>query len=388
VNSGQERGTILCLTFNDFPNKDAGSVRLLALTKALTKIGHTIKVISMGKNAINGWQQLDDDVYHMSVRNTMNGKISLLKSYLKFNTYVNREIDEIDDLKAVFAFNTMFYVFDNRRLKKLGVPLVYDSTEWYNACEFRQGIFSPEYISNSLIVKQKMRKPWRVIAISRLLEEHYRKKGLQVKKIPAVMDVEAFPHSEYVPSEKIKIVYAGSPGKKDALYMIIQGLASLASNKKNIFELRIIGATREQFVEQNEVQEIPDNVLFLGRVPRERVLEELSTADFTTFLRDNKLRFVNAGFPSKLAESMSMGVPVITNLTSDLADYLSDGNDAIIVEGFTSKDYASALIKVSEMPKEKIVEMHEKAKKTAIECFDYSNYVEDLETLIIGEVTK
>ena len=388
MNSGQERGTILCLTFNDFPNKDAGSVRLLALTKALTEIGYTIKVISMGKNAINGWQQLDDGFYHMSVRNTMNGKISLLKSYLKFNTYVNREIDEIDDLKAVFAFNTMFYVFDNRRLKKLGVPLVYDSTEWYNACEFRQGVFSLEYISNSLIVKQKMRNPWRVIAISRLLEEHYKKKGLQVKRIPAVMDLKSFPHSEYVPGDKIKIVYAGSPGKKDALYMIIQGLASLSSPLKNRFELRIIGATKEQFIEQNEAQEIPDNVLFFGRVPRERVLEELSTADFTTFLRDNKMRFVNAGFPSKLAESMSMGVPVITNLTSDLAEYLSDGEDAVIVEGFTSKDYATALIKVSEMSKEKRVEMHGKAKKTAIECFDYSNYAEDLEKLITGGDTK
>lgn len=382
------KGTVICLTFNNFPNQDAGSVRLLAFAKGMAGSGYTVKIISMGKNAVNGWQQVEDGIYHMSVRNTMYGNISLLISYLKFNSYVRRELDEIYDLRAVFVFNTFFYVFDNRRLKKIGVPLIYDSTEWYNACEFKQRFFSFEYISNSIIVKYKMRKPWKIIAISRLLEQHYQKKGLEVKRISAVMDVNAFPCVEYKPNSKIKVVYAGSPGKKDALYMIIEGVSLLPEVVRNNFDFRIIGSTKAQFIEQNRAQKIPTNVTFVGRLPREQVISELATADFTTFLRDDMMRFVNAGFPSKLAESMSMGVPVITNLTSDLADYLSNGENAIIVERFTSKAYATALIKVSEMPKEKIIEMHEKAKTTAVECFDYSNCVEDLENLITGDAAK
>ena len=367
-----KKGTILGLTFNNFPNQDAGSVRLLAIAKALVAANYNIKVISMCKNVTNGWQELEDGIFHMSVRDTRGGKISLIKSYLKYNAYVNREIDEIKDLKAVFAFNTMFYVFNNARLKRLGVPLIYDSTEWYNACEFRQGIFSPEYISNSIIVKHKMRKPFRIIAISRLLEEHYKKKGLRVKRIPAVMDVSSFPEPKYVPNEKIKVVYAGSPGKKDALYMIIEGLNLVPDAVKNKFEFRVIGATQQQFIEQNGMQEIPENVVFMGRVPREQVIQELLTADFTTFLRDDKMRFVNAGFPSKLAESMSMGVPVITNLTSDLSYYFVNEENAVVVDGFSSEKYA-------------IVKMHLAAKTTADKYFDYSNYINDLENLILCE---
>lgn len=384
----QKKGTVLCLTFNNFPNNDAGSIRLLALAKGIVELGYDIKIISMSKDATNGWRQIEDGIDHMSLRDTSNGVFSLIKSYCSFNASVNREIDRMDNIKAIFVFNTMWFVFNNRRLKKLAVPLIYDSTEWYNACEFKQRFFSFEYISNSIVVKYEVRKPWKVIAISRLLAKHYQKKRLEVKRIPAVMDVNSFPYVEYKPNSKIKVVYAGSPGKKDALYMIIEGLSLLPEGVRSKFDFRIIGSTKTQFIEQNEVQTIPANVTFVGRLPREQVISELAEADFTTFLRDNRMRFVNAGFPSKLAESMSMGVPVITNLTSDLADYLSDGEDAIIVENFTSKDYADALLKVSEMQKEKLVEMHGKAKKTAIECFDYSNYAEDLENLITGGDTK
>jgi len=386
VNIENKKGTVLCLTFNNFSSKDAGSVRLLAMVKALVKSEYNIKIISMEKSIPNGWQQLEDGIFHMSVRNTINGRFSLLKSYLKFNSYVNREIDGIDDLKAVIIFNTMFYVFDNRMLKKLNVPLIYDSTEWYNACEFRQGIFSPEYISNSIIVKHKMRKPWRIIAISRFLEDHYKKKGLYTKRIPAVMDVSAFPYVEYIPNEKLKVIYAGSPGKKDALYMIIQGLHSLPSVVKNRFEFRIIGITREQFIDQNSMPEISENVTFIGRIPREQVIEELLTADFTTFMRDGKLRFINAGFPSKLAESMSMGVPVITNLTSDLSEYLVNGENSVVVKEFSSEEYARAIGAIAGMSADKLVKMHKAAKETAIKYFDASNYVNDLEDLILSEI--
>lgn len=381
-NRRNNKGTILCLTFNNFPNKDAGSVRLLAIAKALIEAGYEIKVISMGKDAPDHWQKIEEKLFHMSVRNTNDEKISLLKSYLQFNSFVNKEIEIIKDIKAVFAFNVMFYVIDNKYLKKLGVPLIYDSTEWYNACEFKQGIFSPEYISNSIIVNHKIRKPWKVIAISRLLENHYKSRRLVVKRIPAVMDVNAFPSTEYTSRKIIKVIYAGSPGKKDALHLIIQGFASLPLSIRNRFCYKIIGVTKEEFADNNKLLEIPSNVVFMGKVTREKVIEELNTADFTTFMRDSRLRFVNAGFPSKLAESMSAGVPVITNLTSDLSEYLVNGVNSVIVDEFSSDKYAKALTVVATLTPNKIVEMHKAAKITAKRFFDYSNFINDLEDLI------
>ena len=286
-------------------------------------------------------------------------------------------------LVSIALIILMFYIFKNRQLKKLGISLIYDSTEWYNACEFRLGILAPEYISNALIVRKMIKKPWKVIAISSFLEEHYKKKKIIVERVPAVMDIQSFPNrEEYVPEGKIKVVYAGSPGKKDALYLIVQGVSMLPDVVREKFEFKIIGATKEQYIEQNGEQDIPENITFFGRLPRKRVIEELGDANFTTFLRDNNLRFVRAGFPSKLAESMSMGVPVITNLTSDLAMYLRDGENAVIVDGFSSEAYAKALSSVVDMEKGQITEMHKAARETARNNFDYSNYVKNMESLI------
>lgn len=184
------------------------------------------------------------------------------------------------------------------------------------------------------------------------------------------------------------MIYAGSPGKKDALHLVVEGVTLVPPEVRDRFEFRIIGATKEQFIEQNGEKNIPGNIAFLGSVPREQVIEELQRADFTTFLRDSNLRFVNAGFPSKLAESMSMGVPVITNLTSDLAIYLRNGDNCIIVEEFSGMAYAKALCVVATLENDKLVSMHESSKETARNSFDFSNYVEDIEYLIVGEKQK
>ena len=39
-----------------------------------------------------------------------------------------------------------------------------------------------------------------------------------------------------------------------------------------------------------------------------------------------------AGFPTKFVESISCGVPVIMNDTSDIRQYLSDGKNGILIE--------------------------------------------------------
>jgi hypothetical protein len=50
---------------------------------------------------------------------------------------------------------------------------------------------------------------------------------------------------------------------------------------------------------------------------------ELMNSDFTLLLRENN-ESNNAGFPTKVAESISLGVPPLLNFTSDIKDYLYD----------------------------------------------------------------
>lgn len=59
---------------------------------------------------------------------------------------------------------------------------------------------------------------------------------------------------------------------------------------------------------------------FRGRQPNQLVLKRIAECDFSIFFRD-ETRVTLAGFPSKLAESISCGTPVISNKMVSLENY-------------------------------------------------------------------
>lgn len=50
-----------------------------------------------------------------------------------------------------------------------------------------------------------------------------------------------------------------------------------------------------------------------------------------TILKGVAQRYAQAGFPTKLVESFSLGVPILTNLTSDIGQYVRDSLDGVIL---------------------------------------------------------
>jgi glycosyltransferase involved in cell wall biosynthesis len=93
-------------------------------------------------------------------------------------------------------------------------------------------------------------------------------------------------------------------------------------------------------------------------------------------------RFANAGFPTKVVESLSMGIPVICNYTSDLSEYLRDGHEAIICKDHYPPAIAEALRKVLELTPEQRAQMRVEARARAEKDFDYRNYSKPLDEFI------
>ena len=58
---------------------------------------------------------------------------------------------------------------------------------------------------------------------------------------------------------------------------------------------------------------------------------EIMNSDFTILLRDSKVS-TNAGFPTKVSESLALGVPVLSNITSDLCNYIIDGKNGFVLK--------------------------------------------------------
>ena len=75
---------------------------------------------------------------------------------------------------------------------------------------------------------------------------------------------------------------------------------------------------------------------------RANALQIVRAADFTVLLRPDA-RFAHAGFPTKLVESLSLGVPVLANVTSDISEYVRDGREGILLAGPTREAFAAGL---------------------------------------------
>ena len=101
----------------------------------------------------------------------------------------------------------------------------------------------------------------------------------------------------------------------------------------------------------------------------------LKEMDFSVLLRPAQERYAKAGFPTKVVEAMSHGVAMLCNPSSDLADYLKDGENALLCCGQDEDSVRKALLRASAMDRDVRITLRKNARKTAEQCFDYRGYV-------------
>ena len=79
-----------------------------------------------------------------------------------------------------------------------------------------------------------------------------------------------------------------------------------------------------------------------------------------------------AGFPTKFVESISAGVPVLTNLTSNLSDYLRDGANGFVLQNENDNALRDSIDKVLSLSREEIDAIRASIDRST---FDYRRYV-------------
>jgi len=202
------------------------------------------------------------------------------------------------------------------------------------------------------------------IVISKFLKKYYLSKDCNVLLIPPTVDlgnnkwnfIDNKTEDEF--SDGVRLVYAGIPGKKDVLYSVILAIKVLRDQGVNIY-LDLIGPSRNDVlrcIEGNEslLVGVEKYLNIRGRVDQSIVPSLLKEADFSVLLRPPR-RSSNAGFSTKLVESMASGVPVIVNLTGDIGDYVRDGVEGIVVDDESVDSFLSGVQKILSLNKEKII---------------------------------
>ncbi len=377
---------VVIVTYNRFPDGDAGAVREFAFSRLLMENGFDVFVIGMGAPSQNV------DVYKgtqfASLRIASKNKVERVLNYMAYTRrllkYLEKYTDEFEvDCLWIVSLPIAAVIELASFAKKRNIRLVHDSVEWYSPEQFRLGCLSPAYIRKDINNRFLINKNFRVIAISKFLEDYYSRKGIKTVRIPVILDefeIHSFPKMD---ERKLRIIYAGSPGKKDYLGVILEGFCSLNDDQLNRIEFTIIGVNSSEIEDllsnrNCDISRIMKSLRVLGRVPRDVVLDNLVKSDFSVLLRPSKLRYAKAGFPTKIVESLMVGTPIISNLTSDLGDYIKDGENGFVVDDCSSNCISKTLSIVLETNTEVRLKMRENARRTFMESFFYKNYAEKL----------
>lgn len=380
---------LICGLLNT-PNGDAGALRQHKLAIMCHALGHEIMVVGLGKS--NGMNQMSiDGITYISLREGAGNVRDKVMSHLRYwkrlkivMSSFRPDVIIMDDLGPSKTIKLKQYC------RARQIRLIHDSVEWYSPEQFKHGKFSLGYIRKDVLNRFLIDKTCGVIAISRYLEDHFKAKGCFCVRIPIVITETDLCKEKDLPEDKVVFTYAGQPGKKDYLHVMLDAFALLPSELLQHVVFNIVGCTKEQMIAagiSSEVLNKLENQLVIhGRVSHDEVLRILMGTHFTLLIRSPEQRYAKAGFPTKVVESLARSTPVICNLTSDLYLYLIDNENALLVNNGDCYTLSGVLEKAICMSEQERARMCREAAVAAFEKFYQNNYLKQLE-LLLSEIS-
>ncbi|MEG2127394.1 MAG: glycosyltransferase family 4 protein, partial [Bacteroides sp.] len=137
-----------------------------------------------------------------------------------------------------------------------------------------------------------------------------------VVKIPNFIDENILLKTEKVVSSCIrKVVFVGHAQKAKGYFEI----AEVAERMPHI-EFRIVGALHQECLSRS----CPSNIIVVGDVSRDRVIDELDAADVFLFPSHTE------GFANALTEAMARGLPVVTTNVGANYDMIEDKGGIVV----------------------------------------------------------
>lgn len=326
----------------ELPDKNAAAQRVISNGKLLNQLGNNISYIGIDKSIEKSDEQLSD--CHLDDFKYTYKKLSYPRTLLNWLVYLfslksikNHYKNDLNcNLDIIIAYNYPSILLIRLKwfCKKRNIKLIGDITEWYEA----NGNFFYRQVKNldtHLRMKYINKSLSGIIAISKFLYEFY--SDTNVLLLPPLVDKQSkkWTHSDSISNNRCELIYIGIPNlQKDRLDLVIDALSRI-KEKVRPFHFTIVGSDKSTYLnayQLNDVHEnLKENLTFLGKKPHNEVLELVKKSDYSIFLRTENI--VNkAGFPTKFAESISCTVPVLTNLSSNITDFLIDGWNGFILD--------------------------------------------------------
>ena len=229
----------------------------------------------------------------------MNFPIFLIRSVVE-------SLREPCDVVHSHDLDTLVQGFIISRIK--GVPLVYDAHEHFS--KMVEGDVTPsiarclDSIESRLVPKTSL-----VVAANDMIGKYLRPySGTEIAIVMNCIDVENVQRASYAGSNgEIVLFYGGGLEPLRYLEEIIAAVRSMKGCR-----LRIAGTGRLEEAVKRESR-IDKKIEFLGYLPHEDLLREMSSSDAVLCLLDPSNENNRIGTPNRLFESMAIGIPVIAS---------------------------------------------------------------------------
>lgn len=368
-----------------FPEGGAAARRILGNAQSLIRAGYQVLVLS--------GQQAPDDAIHplgdgLFLASTSERDAEHLPNLLRLTRYVTMGRKSRDWLarlgarpEAVILYSGYTpYILQLRGwCRSAGVPLIFDAVEWYTAASPLGFVTSPYLWQTEIAMRWLLPRLDGVIAISRWLEDQYGRGGLPVVRVPPTLDVRETLEGQGGTDDRLTLVYAGTPGRKDLLGSLLEAVC-LVDPAGERLRLEVYGPSSDDLARYG-VGALPPSITAHGAVPQATAMAGVAAADFSVLLRRPD-KVATAGFPTKFVESLAVGTPVIATLTSDLADYLVDGENGLVCADTTPATVARALERALTLTARQKAALRKAARHTAETGFDYRRHTDSLRRLV------
>ena len=373
-----QRDTIVYFGIIQHEYNNAMCRHSIGIKKLIEKLGYRAIIIGVSKNVSKGtFRTIKENTFAVREPNNIWEKIKECIS----SEDIERVLKHIGTQRIESIIMADFRYLPMKRIDKLcernSIKFVVDIMDYF---VFDSGIVSRlKKIDCDLRMKYFYPRVPRRIYICSSYNELIGS-GIHTAVIPGV----TWDKHLHRPEGKNKIVltFLGRPGircEKERIDWVIRAINEL--NVKERFIVLLGGFDKSEFVENNPGlrQYISDNIHFLGRISAEECLKVLDESDFSLVIRPNN-KLSKYGLSTKIGESFSRSIPVLTTDTSDNKKYVIDGKSGYVCD--CSYDAVKEVIlKIANAKHADIVTM----KKYIYDNnpLDYYNYIDEFKKAVL-----
>ncbi|EIF5084242.1 glycosyltransferase [Clostridium perfringens] len=362
-----KKGRILYVGPFIMPDGNAAAHRVLQNAKIFNICGFYTTFVELR----NGDKEVQEDIRKFCDYNIWKIKYKSKKDRMwKEKAVIEKIIEYYGDVVAIMGYNlpsTVTMLIMNI-CKKNSIKYLVDCTEWYSTKHmsfFKKPFFA---LDNFLTMRILNKKADGIIVISTYLENYY-KTCKNVIRIPPLVDKEEgiWNNRNKKDNNVIRFIFSGTLRKgKDNLKSCIDSI-----KKVDNAVLDIYGVTEEEYYKVYNIKKNEKNekIIFHGFVSHNESISAIKNADYMFLIREAS-RKNNAGFSTKLVESISAGTAVVGTDTSDLR-YLIDRYSCGYIIPYKLEEMEKGIEEIAKKPRIILT-------KECTELFDYRNYVKNI----------